>query len=586
MFLGGSGLHPTGEDDMALELRRGRDGTLRPTWYGRYEVNGKRYAVNLGVKIAGTPPASLSLREKGDSDFECSRTEAKSKLEQFVENARRPQHSAHLVERIYEIKTGERVKSVALDNLPEQWASIPRRRKPNPRYAAQAQSTLKRFVAFMQTANPKAGEIAHVTRALARSFMEAEEGRGVTAKTWNDTLKLLRATCKRLMPAGSINPFYDLPTRDVETVFRKPFTPAELKAIIEEAHKDDFIRPVLVTGICTAMRRGDCCLLKWDDVDLEDGFITVKTSKTGETVDIPIFPLLRDVLEAADKGPRENLFCFPEAAAMYAKNPDGITWRVKQVLTEAFRKRAIEEGKAFPVLPEDEVRRRGASYLDGLGETSRTARMREVFDLYMAGKNINEVMAETGLSRGSVSGHLNDIEQNIRCAFIRGKVRGTASELLQNERANGTRRASVRDFHSFRVSWITLALEAGVPLEIVQRVTGHRTADVVLKHYFRPGREDFRETIMSAMPELLTAPTGTKALPAVTRGETAGPVDVLEEALKALEDMNARNWKKQRDAATGFIRKAKEWTDRSPSDYDLASTRVVKEVREVITRAP
>jgi hypothetical protein len=142
----------------------------------------------------------------------------------------------------------------------------------------------------------------------------------------------------------------------------------------------------------------------------------------------------------------------------------------------------------------------------------QTRRLRQVFELYVGGKDINEVMAESELSRGSVSGHLNDMEKNLQCAFIRGKVRGTASELLQDERGNGSRRASVRDFHSFRVTWITLALAAGVPLELVQRVTGHRTVAIVLKHYFRPGREDFRETIMSAMPELLTAPTGPKAL--------------------------------------------------------------------------
>lgn len=46
------------------------------------------------------------------------------------------------------------------------------------------------------------------------------------------------------------------------------------------------------------MRRGDCCLLKWKDVDLARRFITVKTAKTGVTVSIPIFPMLHDELRA------------------------------------------------------------------------------------------------------------------------------------------------------------------------------------------------------------------------------------------------------------------------------------------------
>ena len=61
----------------------------------------------------------------------------------------------------------------------------------------------------------------------------------------------------------------------------------------------------------------------------------------------------------------------------------------------------------------------------------------------------------------------------------------------------------MRDFHSLRTTWITLALVAGVPMEIVRRVTGHTTADTVLKHYFRPGREQLRQALEPAMPQLL-----------------------------------------------------------------------------------
>ena len=72
------------------------------------------------------------------------------------------------------------------------------------------------------------------------------------------------------------------------------------------------------------------------------------------------------------------------------------------------------------------------------------------------------------------------------------------------KREGSERRASVRDFHSLRVTWVTLALTAGGPLELVQKVTGHKTTDIVFKHYFQPGREDFRQALHSAMPRLLT----------------------------------------------------------------------------------
>jgi len=319
---------------------------------------------------------------------------------------------------------------VVLTDLAEEWQKIPRRRKPSERYAAQCCSTLARFAALVQVQNPKAEEISHVTRDAARAFMEAEAARGITAKTWNDNLKLLRATFKYLLPAGGINPFSDLPTRETETVFRKPFTPEELKAIVEAARDDDFIRPILITGICTAMRRGDCCLLKWQDVDLGRRFITVKTNKTGVTVSIPIFPMLYD--ELALRHPSEA-YAFPEQAKMYVENPDGITWRVRRVFAAAGFKDVAENG-------------------------------------------------ENG--------------ENQEAEVIRGEIHA--------KRECGLRRASVRDFHSLRVTWVTLALTAGVPLELVQKVTGHRTTDIVLKHYFQPGREEFRRALQSAMPKLLT----------------------------------------------------------------------------------
>ena len=92
------------------------------------------------------------------------------------------------------------------------------------------------------------------------------------------------------------------------------------------------------------------------------------------------------------------------------------------------------------------------------------------------------------------------------------------------------RRASVRDFHSFRVTWVTLALTAGVPLELVQKVTGHKTSEIVLKHYFQPGREAFRQTLQIAMPNLLTN----------------GQKSPKEEMVEILNKMMAKTWKKSK----------------------------------------
>jgi hypothetical protein len=116
----------------------------------------------------------------------------------------------------------------------------------------------------------------------------------------------------------------------------------------------------------------------------------------------------------------------------------------------------------------------------------------------------------------------------VSLVVVNGNANGTVAHRddIHAERKGGLRRASVRDFHSFRVTWVTLALTAGVPLELVQKVTGHKTTDIVLKHYFHPGRKDFRRALQSAMPKLLT------------NGQQS-PKDEMKEIL---DGMTAENW--------------------------------------------
>jgi integrase len=161
--------------------------------------------------------------------------------------------------------------------------------------------------------------------------------------------------------------------------------------------------------MCTAMRRGDCCQVKWSSVDLKGGFITVETSKTGELAEIPLFPRLRKEIEDRLQ---TGEYVFPDAAKMYQTNPCGISWRMRTALEGA--------------------------------------------------------------------------------------------EITMNKAGRNGRLANLKGFHSLRTTWITMALTAGVPMELVRRVTGHSTVNVVLKHYFRPKREEFRHALETSLPQALT----------------------------------------------------------------------------------
>ena len=113
-------------------------------------------------------------------------------------------------------------------------------------------------------------------------------------------------------------------------------------------------------------------------------------------------------------------------AAMYEENPDGITWRVKKVLAVALMGKA-ESGKRkaeIEEVSEVEARRRGHDFIAGLPESEKKRRKLSVFDAYMDGKKMREIVTVAGVSKGSVSGYLNEIEGAAGCRIVRGRPAG------------------------------------------------------------------------------------------------------------------------------------------------------------------
>lgn len=450
---------------MSLELRR----NVSEWWYGRLQANGRRYVKNLGIKVEGRIPPTL--RETGDIVFERSRAKAQAALEKAQAELKRRSSAEELVQTLHEIRTGSRVRSVPLDELPARWDGLLRRRPLSEAYRVQGIKRIERFVAFVRKTSPGLHEMAQVQASMATAYCKSEIQRGISAQTYNQIVIHLRSVFQLLRKEGGVaeNPFEEVPLRESDTVFRKPFTVEELALIEKTAKADPFIYPLIVTGMCTAMRRGDCCTLLRSAVDLKAGFVTVKTSKTNETVQIPIFPLLRGVLEKAMAEPpvRPPFYVFPSLEAHYRINADHLTDRVRRVFKTA------------------------GFYNTDPGEAAES------------------------------TGSLGQVQQ---------------------ARERGLRRASIRDFHSFRVSWVTVALTAGVPLEIVQRVTGHRTTDIVLKHYFQPGKEDFRRTLAGKLPSLLGDHT--------QRASDEFSLTELRAKLTAMEDST---WRHIRDELLGRL---------------------------------
>ena len=77
-----------------------------------------------------------------------------------------------------------------------------------------------------------------------------------------------------------------------------------------------------------------------------------------------------------------------------------------------------------------------------------------------------------------------------------------------------------------------------MPIELVRRVTGHTTTQVVLGNYFQPGREEFRKALQDAMPALLTQ---------------GGSINKNEQARDILDGMTAETWKQDRERLLALL---------------------------------
>jgi len=546
---------------MALEMKESSR-----WWYARVSVNGKlrrfplmekRGGMEQRIEIKGRRPESLMHPETGDATFLESFHRARAAHDRLYEEHLSRRYVEEQAQRIIEAKTGTRLDFVKVAAVPDAWATIPRKRKPSQQYSETAKGKLQRFADFMRRHYPEAEDLASVRPDHARAFMDRELERGISARTWNIALKLLKTVFRRLEPnADAYRAFLkDAAFKEEDTVHREPFKEEEIKAVLEAARQDELMRPLLVTAVCTAMRRGDCALLKWSSVDLDAGFIEVRTSKTGETAEIPILPALREELSRAKR--TKSPYVWPEAAALYQADPHSLDRRLRPILAragfvdgaEVNATEADQDEKPKPVLPVlslDKLRRRGLEAVAGADMIeAKRERMKAVFTAYLDGKGLPTIARELGVSKSTVSLHLNDVEGMIGAAVLRRPIPppapGVTRGPLRAENGDEQRlkRGSLRGWHSFRVAFVTRALAGGMSEELVRRVTGHTAVEVVRRHYFKPGREEFRREFEKAMPALLMS--GAKSRD--------------EQLREIIEGVTPRTWKRDKARLLELLKK-------------------------------
>ena len=227
---------------------------------------------------------------------------------------------------------------------------------------------------------------------------------------------------------------------------------------------------LILIGIYTGLRLGDCCRLDWSQISLAQGVIQVVPRKTRRhhqrMVTIPIHPKLGAEL----------------LASQVKEKGEGERWNVSSCAS-------LKSGQETPRIEPDF----GCSP-SGLGGYASPLR---------GGKHLcsPSPLTFTSLS-GPVLPMIAEMYARSRWQVSHELARiFKAANITMSVRIEGRhRRTPEATFHSLRHTFVSFAANAGVPLHIVQSIVGHEST-AMTRHYYHENLDALKSAV-AAIPAL------------------------------------------------------------------------------------
>jgi integrase/recombinase XerD len=147
----------------------------------------------------------------------------------------------------------------------------------------------------------------------------------------NNSISAVKAWLKWCVRSGylSRSPAEAIKKIPTQENARESLSPSQIKAIVKSA-LDEEIYPLIMTALYAGMRKSELFRLVWEDVDLKQGIITVKVSKSKKVRRIPIATKLRAVLT-----PRRK-----ESGSICDVNQ----WQQRDILKRIFNRAGVSGG--------------------------------------------------------------------------------------------------------------------------------------------------------------------------------------------------------------------------------------------------
>jgi integrase len=265
-----------------------------------------------------------------------------------------------------------------------------------------------------------------VSPELAQRYAGVLAKKGVSPNTFNKHVRLLKLVFCVLKGPGRLtgNPFEKITTKKLKTEVRRELNIGELKAVLGSAEGE--LQTLFYIGTFTGLRLGDCCTLKWSEVDLNRGIIRRVPSKTksskGKPVTVGIPAPLFNQLALTPKNKRRG-YVIPTYANLY-------------------------------------------TYTNAEGHPIRQSLITREIQQHFEAQGIQTHKDGTGYR----------LEQDPECVGKFVKVH------------TGKRAVVEVGFHSLRHTYVSLQAESGTPQAVVQAIVGHGNP-AMTAHYTHIGEE-------------------------------------------------------------------------------------------------
>ena len=203
------------------------------------------------------------------------------------------------------------------------------------------EDTLRRYGGYWKGFKDWLGDsvaLRDITTKHAQSYASHLTRSKPSPNTFNKHIGFLKLFFRVLEEPAQmpLNPFAKIRRKKLKTESRRELSTEELAKVLDDATGD--LQTLLTIGATTGLRLGDCCTLKWGEVDLTKGLIKRVPSKTknhkGTPISVGIAAILHHRLSQTPK-PRRRGYVLPEYAQSYTHtNRDGKYIRQSNITRE------------------------------------------------------------------------------------------------------------------------------------------------------------------------------------------------------------------------------------------------------------